>query len=87
MPRTNGDAGTPIGVVLAPYYRHFLPIFNLFKSNRKLSAADDYKEGLVELMDDTLHYMEMHGGPEAAREINRCVPLYHLPRSDKRRAH
>lgn len=82
---THPKTGASIGVEIAPYYRHLLPIFNLFKSNPKLSVRGDYAEGLVELMDDTLHMMARCGGPGAAQEINRLVPLYHPPPGQRRR--
>ena len=77
-PRADGTRAT-VGELLTPYYRHWLPVFNLFKANRRLLDKHDYSEGLVELMDETMVLMARCGGPDAVREINRVVPLFHLP--------
>ena len=60
--------------------RHWLPVFNLFKANRRLLDKHDYSEGLVELMDEMMVLMARCGGPDAVREINRVVPLHPPPR-------
>lgn len=73
-------SGARVGEALLPYLRHFLPIFNLFKSNAKFARnADDYSISLGELMDETLHLFAAEGGHGAAREINRLVPLWEPP--------
>ena len=75
-PRT----GQSIGEAMAPFFRHLLPIFNLFKSNKAFASGhDDYHTSLGEVMDETLHLFAAHGGPGAAREINRIVPLWTPP--------
>ena len=74
---TTGEA---VGVSLVPYFRHFLPIINLFKSTPKFaSSKDDYSLSLGELMDDTLHLFATKGGRGAGREINRLIPLWSPP--------
>lgn len=73
------QSGQTIGFLLAPYFRHFLPIFNLFKSSPKYAIGlDDYTTSLGELMDETLYLMARAGGPGTEKEINRLVPLYNL---------
>ena len=72
-PRT----GRRVGELLTPYFRHFLPIFNLFKSKNSIaSSVDDYSRSLGEVMDDILQLFAAQGGPSAAKEINRIVPLF-----------
>ena len=45
-PRT----GRRVGELLTPYFRHFLPIFNLFKSKGSISSSgDDYSRSLGEV--------------------------------------
>lgn len=74
----NGDAS--VGRLLAPYYRHILPIFNLFKSRGSLStSSDDYQRSIGEVMDDTMALLAATGGPDAVQEIHRLVPLWTPP--------
>lgn len=69
--------GARVGELLAPYFRHFLPIFNLFKSKNSIaSATGDYQKALGEVMDEILQLFADEGGPGAAKEINRIVPLF-----------
>lgn len=76
---TDPETGATIGQALAPYLRHFLPVFNLFKSNPKWAIGkDDYSSSLGELMDETLVILARAGGPGTEKEINRLVPLYNL---------
>jgi len=72
--------GQTVGQLLAPYYRHILPIFNLFKSRSSLAtSSSDYSKSIGEVMDDTMHLLAATGGPEASREIHRLVPLWTPP--------
>ena len=74
------QTGQSVGEAMAPFFRHLLPIFNLFKSNKAFASGhDDYHTSLGEIMDETLHLFSAHGGPGAAREINRIVPLWTPP--------
>ena len=73
-------SGQSCGELLGPYYRHILPVFNLFKSRESLnSGKTDYAQSLGELMDETMILMAERGAPEAQTEINRIVPLWVPP--------
>ena len=103
VPGAEPASGKTVGQLLVPFYRHLLPVFNLFKSRGSLaSASDDYSTSIGEAMDecaqaDTLDQgtpatfltsgggrsgrrcmdaMAASGGPGAAAEINRLVPLW-----------
>lgn len=79
-------SGARVGEALAPYFRHFLPMFNLFKSNASFASSyGDYSTSLGEVMDETMHLLAEQGGPGAAQEINRIVPLWVPPPARTRR--
>ena len=74
------STGAMVGEALAPHFKHFLPMFNLFKSNPAFAKSDaDYSTSLGEVMDETMLMLAEHGGPGAAHEINRVVPLWVPP--------
>ena len=78
--------GAKVGEALAPYFRHLLPVFNLFKSNQSFSSSQgDYSTNLGELMDETLHLFAETCGPDAGKEINRIVPLFTVKAPPSRR--
>ena len=80
------STGARVGEALSTYFRHFLPMFNLFKSNASFaSSTGDYSTSLGEVMDDTMHLLSEQGGPGAAQEINRIVPLWVPPPARTRR--
>lgn len=73
-------SGQNVGEALMPYYRHILPIFNLFKSKPSFSRAPgDYSKSIGEVMDDTMGMLAAAGGPHATKEISRLVPLWLPP--------
>ena len=80
VPGVEPGSGQTVGELLGPYYRHILPVFNLFKSKASLnSSKGDYSSGLGELMDETMVLLAAVGAPDATREINRIVPLWTPP--------
>ena len=80
VPGTDPASGQTVGALLAPYFRHILPVFNLFKSRSSLATSgSDYSISIGELMDETMHLLALHGGTEAAHEIHRLVPLWMPP--------
>ncbi|TMW58416.1 hypothetical protein Poli38472_009975 [Pythium oligandrum] len=69
------------GEALVPYYRQLLSIFNLFITKRiNCGDAIDYaqrrQEGLGDLILETLHLLERHGGPDAFVNIKYMIPTY-----------
>jgi len=70
-----------VGEALVPYYRQVLPVFNIFK-NATPSTGDaiDYgqrkRQGLGELIDETLEIFETHGGEDAFINIKYMIPTY-----------
>jgi len=76
-------SGDLIGEALVPYYRQILPMFNLFRTNRKATGrgdAIDYgqrlRDDLGELIEETLQLFEIHGGEDAFINIKYMVPDY-----------
>nr|CEL77349.1 TPA: Parkin coregulated domain-containing protein [Toxoplasma gondii VEG] len=70
-----------IGKALLPYYRQILPCFNLFINNhRNIGDKICYgqKRGcdLGDLIEETLHIFELHGGPDAFINIKYMIPTY-----------
>ncbi|EPR60918.1 flagellar/basal body protein, PACRG family protein [Toxoplasma gondii GT1] len=74
-------SGEDIGKALLPYYRQILPCFNLFINNhRNIGDKICYgqKRGcdLGDLIEETLHIFELHGGPDAFINIKYMIPTY-----------
>lgn len=70
-----------IGEALVPYYRQILPIFNIFKNNNQnIGDAIQYdqrkKQGLGDLIGETLELFEHYGGEDAFINIKYMVPTY-----------
>lgn len=75
------EGGGLIGRALVPYYRQLLPVMAIFVNKSKnIGDAIDYSqrkgEDLGELIQETLHLLEMHGGEEALINIQYLVPTY-----------
>mmetsp|Transcript_2594 Transcript_2594/g.5831 ORF Transcript_2594/g.5831 Transcript_2594/m.5831 type:complete len:307 (-) Transcript_2594:142-1062(-) len=74
-------SGDMIGEALVPYYRQILPVFSIFK-NKNLNLGDgiDYAQrkrlNLGELIEETLHLFETHGGEDAFINIKYMIPVY-----------
>jgi hypothetical protein len=69
------------GEALVPYYRQLLSVFNLFITKRvNCGDAIDYgqrrQENLGDLILETLHLLERHGGPDAFVNIKYMIPTY-----------
>ncbi len=80
VPGADPASGMTVGQLLVPYYRHILPIFNLFKSRASLaSSADDYSCSIGEAIDECMERLASTGGAGAAAEITRRVPLWSRP--------
>ncbi|XP_071800595.1 parkin coregulated gene protein-like [Asterias amurensis] len=70
-----------VGEALVPYYRHILPVLNLFKNqNINLGDGIEYsqqkRENLGDLIEETLSTLEQYGGDEAYMYIKYMVPTY-----------
>jgi hypothetical protein len=70
-----------VGEALVPYYRQILPILNIFKSKHgNLGDAIEYSQkkriNVGDLIDETLHMFERHGGPDAFINIKYMIPTY-----------
>lgn len=72
---------TSIGPDIVPFYRRILPGMRKFM-NRNLNLGDKFEYGqhkklnIADLIDETLHVLEVHGGDSAFYEIKKIVPLY-----------
>lgn len=69
------------GVVLVPYYKQILPIFNLFAfKNCNLGDKFEYSQrmrvNLGDLIAEALELMEKSGGPNAYKNIKYMIPTY-----------
>lgn len=74
-------ADRSIGMMLVPYYRQLLPMFNLFKSNNvNLGDGIEYsqrkRENMGDLIAETLQLLEETGGEDAFVNIKYMVPTY-----------
>merc|ERR1712107_525403 len=74
-------SGDMIGEALVPYYRQILPVFNIFKGkNQNIGDAIDYAQrkrmNLGDLIEETLHIFEAHGGEDAFINIKYMIPVY-----------
>ncbi|XP_038047377.1 parkin coregulated gene protein homolog [Patiria miniata] len=70
-----------VGEALVPYYRHILPVLNIFKSqNFNLGDGIEYsqhrRENIGDLIEETLRALERYGGDEAYTYIRYMVPTY-----------
>lgn len=70
-----------IGEALVPYYRQLLPILNIYKErNLNLGDSTEYSQRLRmnvgDLVHETLHMLEIHGGEDAFINIKYMVPTY-----------
>jgi len=70
-----------LGEALVPYYRQLLPVLNIFKNkNNNLGDKIDYgqrkKRNIGEMIEETLHILEMHGGENAFVNIKYMIPTY-----------
>eukprot|EP00002_Diphylleia_rotans_P004189 TRINITY_DN1300_c0_g1_i5.p2 TRINITY_DN1300_c0_g1~~TRINITY_DN1300_c0_g1_i5.p2 ORF type:complete len:317 (-),score=71.29 TRINITY_DN1300_c0_g1_i5:837-1787(-) len=70
-----------VGEALVPYYRQILPIFNIFKTkNINIGDAIDYgqrkKMNIGDLIEETLHVLEVNGGEDAFINIKYMIPTY-----------
>nr|CEL69756.1 TPA: flagellar/basal body protein, PACRG family protein [Neospora caninum Liverpool] len=74
-------SGEDIGKALLPYYRQILPCFNLLINNHK-NIGDKICYGqrrgcdLGDLIEETLHILELNGGPDAFINIKYMIPTY-----------
>jgi len=70
-----------VGPELVPYYRYLLPGMRLFVSRNK-NLGDKFEYGqhkrtnIGDLIDETLHILELHGGSASLYHIKRFVPQY-----------
>ncbi|XP_028268775.1 parkin coregulated gene protein [Parambassis ranga] len=62
---TSGDKA---GEALVPYFRQILPIFNLFKNQKRANIGN--------LIEETLRTFERFGGPDAFINIKYMIPTY-----------
>ncbi|KAL7749274.1 hypothetical protein RI367_005426 [Sorochytrium milnesiophthora] len=75
------ESGDRVGEALVPYYRQILPIFNLFK-NQNVNIGDGIyyaqqkRENIGDLIQETLERFELHGGDDAFINIKYMVPTY-----------
>ncbi|XP_022089808.1 parkin coregulated gene protein homolog [Acanthaster planci] len=70
-----------VGEALVPYYRHILPVLNIFKGqNFNLGDGIEYgqqkRENIGDLIEETLRALERYGGDEAYTYIRYMVPTY-----------
>jgi len=70
-----------VGPCLVPYFRHILPMFNMFKSKHlNLGDGMDYsqrhREQAGDLIQETLEVLERCGGDDAFTHIKYMVPTY-----------
>jgi len=75
------EAPGKIGRTLIPYYRHLLPILNIFiNNNDNLGDGIDYSQReratLGDLIMETLELLEIHGGRDAYLNLKYLVPIY-----------
>jgi hypothetical protein len=69
------------GEILVPYYRHLLPVLNLFVShNHNLGDAIEYSQrynaNLADIIQKTLELLERSGGDDAFENIKYMIPTY-----------
>ncbi|XP_072018154.1 parkin coregulated gene protein-like [Amphiura filiformis] len=70
-----------VGEALVPYYRHILPILNIF-CTRNINSGDGIEysqrrqENIGDLIEQTLNLMEKYGGEGAFNYIKYMVPTY-----------
>ncbi|KAI9145586.1 parkin co-regulated protein [Paraphysoderma sedebokerense] len=75
------ESADQVGEALVPYYRQILPIFNLFK-NKNVNLGDGIyfaqqkRENIGDLIQETLERLETHGGEDAFINIKYMVPTY-----------
>uniref|UniRef100_A0A336MLG6 CSON001797 protein n=1 Tax=Culicoides sonorensis TaxID=179676 RepID=A0A336MLG6_CULSO len=70
-------SGPCIGQALVPYYRQILPILNLFRDcNVSIGDEVDFHQQIGDVIDETLHVLECHGGPDAYINIKLMIPTY-----------
>ncbi|XP_028294229.1 parkin coregulated gene protein homolog isoform X2 [Gouania willdenowi] len=70
-----------VGEALVPFYRQILPLFNLFKNEKKfLSYRIDYSQqmnvSIGDLISETLEMFERFGGENAFINIKYMIPTY-----------
>lgn len=75
------ESATKVGEALVPYYRQILPIFNLFKAKNVtlgdgIYYAQQKRENIGDLIQETLEKFEIHGGEDAFINIKYMVPTY-----------
>jgi hypothetical protein len=75
------DSPGKIGRTLVPYYRHILPVLNIFiNSNSNLGDKIDYGQGsggnIGDLINETLELLEIHGGRDAYLNLKYIIPTY-----------
>lgn len=74
-------SGDMIGEALVPYYRQILPVFNILKNqNKNIGDSIDYaqqrRETIGDLIEETLELFELHGGEDAFINIKYMIPTY-----------
>ncbi|KAF4675883.1 hypothetical protein FOL47_007124 [Perkinsus chesapeaki] len=72
-----------VGESLVPYYRHLLPVLNIFKAKKRNTRDSmDYAQrkqdwrNLGTLIEETLNVLELTGGEDAFVNIKYMVPTY-----------
>jgi len=74
-------SGEMIGEALVPYYRQILPIFSIFKmccpsTFDQIDYAQQKRNNIGELIDETLEIFETYGGEDAFINIKYMIPTY-----------
>ena len=74
-------SGELIGEALVPYYRQLLPVLNMYKTwNHNRGDGIEYsqrkRECIGDLVQETIHLLEQHGGEDAFINIKYMVPTY-----------
>ena len=74
-------SGEHVGEALVPYYRQLLPVFNLFKAfNKNIGDSIEYNQrkqtNIGDVIKETLHVLEVHGGEDAYINIKYMIPTY-----------
>ena len=75
------EAPGKIGRTLIPYYRHILPVLNIFiNSNSNMGDQMDYGQAsgtnIGDIINETLELLEIHGGRDAYLNLKYIVPTY-----------
>lgn len=68
-----------VGSALVPFFRHFLPVLNIFKNQNthKLDSIDYNRIGRMgDVVDQTLMMLEQTGGTNAYINIKYSIPTY-----------